>query len=118
MNLDIIITASIGLLTTIASAGASWFFARKKYNSEVDNNLIKNMQESLEFYKQLSDDNKARLEEVLRRNDELEKRDEALEAEVRQLRSQMFNLMSQICLDLTCKARQREVQSRNTKHSK
>ena len=109
IGLDVIITAIVGLVSTVVSAGASWIFARKKYNSEVDNNLIKNMQESLEFYKQLSDDNKERLEEVLRRNDELEKRDAALEEEMRQLRSQMFNLMSQICMDLTCKVRQKEI---------
>lgn len=118
VNLDVIITACIGLLTTISSAGASWFFARRKYNSEVDNNLIKNMQDSLEFYKKLSDDNKERLEEVLRRNEELEKRDEALEAEVRQLRTQMFNLMSQICMDLTCKVRQSEIKAKKKNNNR
>lgn len=117
-NWDVIITAVIGLLSTITSAGASWFFARKKYNSEVDNNLIKNMQESLEFYKQLSDDNKARLDEVLKRNEELEKRDETLEKEVRELRTQMFNLMNQICFDLTCKVRQKEVMSKKKSTNK
>lgn len=30
------------------------------------------MKESLDFYRQLSDDNRSRLEEVLKRNDELE----------------------------------------------
>lgn len=45
-------------------------FARKKYNSEVDNNLIENMQKSLEFYKKLSDDNKKMLDEVLNRNED------------------------------------------------
>lgn len=67
------------------------------------------MKESLEFYKQLSDDNKKRLEEVLKRNEELERRDERLEDEVRQLKNQMINLMGQICLDLTCKVRQKEL---------
>ena len=54
-----------GLLTTIISGFSGWFFTKKKYNAEVDNNLINNMQESLEFYKALADDNKRRLEEVL-----------------------------------------------------
>ena len=60
------------------------------------------MKESLDFYRQLSDDNKSRLEEVLKRNDELEE-------EVKKLRDQMFTLMSQICLDLSCKIRQRNI---------
>ena len=81
-EVDVLITAGVGVVSSIISAWTSWFFARKKYDSEVDNNLIKNMQESLDFYRQLSDDNKTRLEEVLKRNEALEKRDEALEMEV------------------------------------
>ena len=98
MNTEIII-ALIGIFSTVLSSWTTWFFKRKKYNSEVDQNLIQNMKESLDFYKQLSDDNRSRLEEVLKRNDELEN-------DVKNLRNQMFNLMSQICFDLSCKLRQ------------
>ena len=101
MNTEIII-ALIGLFTTVSSSVITWFLTRKKYNSEVDQNLIQNMKESLDFYRQLSDDNRSRLEEVLKRNDELEE-------EVKKLRDQMFTLMSQICLDLSCKIRQRNI---------
>ena len=99
MDISILITGGVGLLTSIISSWTTWFFTRKKYNSEVDQNLIQNMKESLDFYKQLSDDNRSRLEEVLKRNDELEN-------DVKNLRNQMFNLMSQICFDLSCKLRQ------------
>ena len=109
IELDVLITGAVGVVSSIISAWTSWFFARKKYNSEVDGNLIANMQESLNFYKQLSDDNKKRLDDVLRRNEELEKRDEKLEEEIRQLKNQMINLMGQICLDLSCKIRQKEI---------
>ena len=98
MNTEIII-ALIGIFSTVLSSWTTWFFTRKKYNSEVDQNLIQNMKESLDFYTQLSDDNRSRLEEVLKRNDELEN-------DVKNLRNQMFNLMSQICFDLSCKLRQ------------
>ena len=60
-----------GAIATILSGFTSWFFAKRKYNAEVDNNLISNMQESLEFYKTLADDNKQRLEEVLAENADL-----------------------------------------------
>ena len=73
MSVDVIITGIIGLITTVLSGWTSWFYTRKKYNSEVDNNLILNMKNSLEFYEKLSNDNKVRLEEVLQRNNELEK---------------------------------------------
>lgn len=101
IGLETIITGVIGILTTITGAWISWIFARKKYNSEVDNNLIQNMQESLDFYKKLSDDNRQRLEGVLKRNENLER-------EVRELRTQLFNLMSSICTDLSCQIRRRE----------
>lgn len=76
-----------GIITTILSGFSSWFFTKKKYNAEVDNNLINNMQDSLEFYKALADDNKARLDEVLSENADLRK-------EVSDLREQVSRLTS------------------------
>lgn len=108
-EVDVLITAGVGVISSIISAWTSWFFARKKYDSEVDNNLIKNMQESLDFYRQLSDDNKTRLEEVLKRNEALEKRDEALEMEVRQLKNQMINILGQVCYNFQCTLRERDM---------
>lgn len=102
MDISILITGGVGLLTTIISSWATWFFARRKYNSEVDSNLINNMKESLDFYEKLSTDNRERLEEVLKRNTELEQ-------EVGELRKQLFNLMSSICTDLTCQLRKRNL---------
>lgn len=98
---DILVTGAVGLITSIITGWTSWLLARRKYNSEVDNNLIQNMQESLDFYKKLSDDNRARLEEVLKRNEDLEE-------EVRELRTQLFSLMNSICTDLTYQIRRRE----------
>lgn len=98
VDMGILITGAIGLLTTLISGWTSWFFARKKYNSEVDGNLIANMKESLEFYKQLSDDNKKRLDEALKRSDYLEE-------EVKELRKQVLNLMTVMCTDLSCQLR-------------
>lgn len=102
IDLGILITGGVGIITTAISGWTSWFFARRKYNSEVDNNLIENMQQSLEFYKKLSDDNKNRLDEVLKRNAELEQ-------EIKDLRKQMFSLMDSICTDLTCQLRKRNL---------
>lgn len=98
IDLGILITGGIGLITTVVSSWTSWFFARKKYNSEVDKNLIENMQDSLNFYRQLSDDNKIRLDEVLKRNQDLEE-------EVRELRKQVTAMISMICSDNTCRHR-------------
>lgn len=99
---NIVITGLVGIVSTCIS----WMLAKRKYNSEVDHTIIQNMQESLEFYKRLSDDNKSRLEEVLKRN-------EILEGEVRKLKAQMFELATSICTDLTYKVKQSETFSIN-----
>lgn len=108
MDIDVLITGGVGLVTSIISAWTSWFFARKKYNTEVDHNLIENMKDSLEFYRQLSDDNKSRLEESI-------KRCNILEEEMVILRKQMLDLTLNICMDLTCKRRQRELHLKTEK---
>ena len=81
------ITILSSAITAFATAFTTWFFTKRKYNAEVDNNVITNMQESLEFYKTLADDNKARLEEVLKENTELRK-------EIADLRNQVDKLTS------------------------
>lgn len=96
--IDVLVTGGVGVLTSAASSIITWVLAKKKYNAEVDNNVIQNMQQSLEFYKSLSDDNQQRLSEVLRRN-------QKLEDDVADLRKQMLNLTMKICLDLSCKRR-------------
>ena len=96
MEITVLIITNI--LAPIITGFASWLMAKKKYYSEVDSTVIANMRESLEFYKQLSDDNRERLKEVLDKNDLLEK-------EVSELKSQMLKLAMNICMDLTCKNR-------------
>ena len=76
-----------GIIATIVSGFSSWFFTKRRYNAEVDNNLISNMQDSLDFYKALADDNKQRLDEVLAENADLRK-------EVADLRDQVSKLTS------------------------
>ena len=102
---EVIITGILGIITSIISGWVSYFFTRKKYNSEVDLNLIEKMQGSLDFYTKLSEDNKRILDETLAKLDESEKRNNALENEIREVRNQMFSLMTQICTDLSCSVR-------------
>lgn len=109
MDIDVLITGGIGLITSIASAWTSWFFARKKYNAEVDHNVIENMKEVLEFYKQLCNDNKTRIEESLERCSTLEEELSEANTEIVSLRKQMLDLTMNICMDLTCKVRQRDL---------
>lgn len=103
MNIEVFTTGIIGLFTTIVSGWTSWIFARKKYNSEVDSQVIANMTESLEFYKRLSDDNKERLDqvliqnkEILAQNAELIEQNKKLQQEVEELRKQVKLLTDKV----------------------
>lgn len=115
---EVLFTAGIGIVTTITSGWASYFFTRKKYNSEVDLNLIEKMQGSLDFYMKLSEDNKRILDETLDKLEESEKRNNALENEIRELRNQVFTLMTQICTDLSCNVRKSYTKKKEDSKSK
>ena len=102
IDTGVIITAIIGIITSFTSAWVSWFFTRKKYSAEVDETVIHNMRESLEFYQKLSDDNKNRLDSMIKRNEELEE-------EMKDLRKQVSTLMNYMCVNLTCQLRKRNI---------
>lgn len=107
-----ILIAVIGVVSTTAGSWLSWFLARKKYNSEVDNSVIGNMEASLEFYEKLSNDNKERLDTALQENKELRveivtlrEDNEDLRKEIDNLKTAVIQLTTQICTDLTCQLR-------------
>lgn len=103
MEFNELIIGGIGLLTTITSGWASWFFARRKYNTEVDSNYIENLGKGLETYDSIISHNKTEIEYLMKENEELRK-------ELAELRKQVLNLTMNICMDLTCARRLREHQ--------
>ena len=117
---EILITGGVGIVSSIISGWASWIFARKKYNSEVDGNLIENMQKSLEFYKNLSDDNEQRLDKVLEDNvalrqtvEELLRENKQLKKEIDTLKDQVIKITTTICTDLSCQIRSQDFSTLN-----
>ena len=117
---EILITGGVGIVSSIVSGWVSWIFARKKYNSEVDGNLIENMQKSLEFYKNLSDDTEQRLDKVLEDNvslrqtvEELLKENKQLKKEIDTLKDQVIKITTTICTDLSCQIRRKDLDTIN-----
>ena len=103
MDVDILITGAVGLITSIISGWTSWFFARKKYNAEVDHTYIENIEKGLETYDSIIAHNKTEIEYLMKENHELR-------GEIAELRKQVLNLTMNICMDLTCARRIREHQ--------
>ena len=127
MNIETIYALAGGLITTGAASFFTWFFSKRKYNSEVDGNNIKNMQDSLQFYITLSDDYRRRLDEEVKSHKEevaeLRKENTDLRQELREqekrfddkfasqqkeitaMKNQMLSMYSQICLNFSCTER-------------
>lgn len=103
MDFNEITVGLLGILSTVASAWVSWFFARKKYNSEIDHNYIENLGKGLETYDSIIAHNKTEIEYLMKENEELRR-------EIAELRKQVLNLTMNICMDLTCARRIREHQ--------
>lgn len=93
-----LIIAGIGILTTGASAWISYFFTRKKYYTEVDGNVIKNLEESLKFYEDLTRHNKEQLKELMEEN-------KSLRQELNEVRKQLQDLTTNLYLDEAFKNR-------------
>lgn len=95
IDVGILITGGIGLVTTIVSGWTSWFFARKKYNTEVDSNEIENLKKSLEFYESIVKDNNKKLQFYidLAENNRIE---------VYRLKGVIHRLLNNSCLDSGC----------------
>lgn len=95
IDVGILITGGVGLLTTIVSSWASYFFARKKYNTEVDSNEIENLKKSLQFYEEIVRDNNKKLQFYidLAENNRIE---------VYRLKGVIHRLLNNSCLDNGC----------------
>lgn len=95
IDVGILITGGIGLVTTVVSGWTSWFFARKKYNTEVDSNEIENLKRSLEFYESIVKDNNKKLQFYidLAENNRIE---------VYRLKGVIHRLLNNSCLDNGC----------------
>lgn len=95
MDIGILFTGGIGILSTIASSWISWVLARRKYNSEVDTNEIENLKKSLEFYESIVRDNNKKLQFYLNMT-------EKNRVEVYRLKGIVHRLLNNSCLDNDC----------------
>jgi hypothetical protein len=94
-DVNVIITGIIGICTTFIGSFSSYFFARKKYYSEVNTNEIENLKKSLSFYEDIVRDNNEKLQFYI-------KLAEANRIEVYRLKDIIHRLLNNSCLDSKC----------------
>lgn len=114
-----IVSSIVGLFCTVVSGGITFLWQKKKYNTEVDSQQIKNMEESFKVYKTMMESNmtaqKNAFETVISSLNQkvanLEKENASLREQVSQLQIEMINILGSICLDATCKMRKLNFQN-------
>lgn len=125
-TVNILITTGVSLASSTIASITAWFLARKKYNKEVEAMHIKNKQSDLDFYEDLSDDNKKRLHDFIDENRELREeniriREEnaqirvenaAIRAEnaqllkeIKEVRAIVNRMLDNVCINMTCQMR-------------
>lgn len=90
--------ALVGILSSVISSVVSWFLAKRKYNAEVDSDEIQNLKDSLDFYKDVLEENQRVLKTYIKKVD-----DSMLE--IHSLRKGVQELLAVSCIDTLCKAR-------------
>ena len=123
---NILITTGASIVSSAIASTTAWFLARKKYIKEVEAMHIKNKQSDLDFYEDLSDDNKKRLHDLIDENRELREeniriREEnaqirvenaAIRAEnaqmlkeISEIKSMVNRMLDSVCVNMTCQMR-------------
>lgn len=98
MDLQVLITAGVGIITTFCSGFFAFLFSKKKYNAEVDSTRISNMQASLDIYQDM-------VKDLGRKLDLYSKIVDKNKAEVMKLKSVVIKMIGKICTIESCKNR-------------
>lgn len=103
-----IVIALVGLFCTTVSSIVTFFLTRRKYNTEVDSQQIRNMNEAFDLYKKTMEESissqKERLEETIKfqnsKIDTLQKENDSLKEQVNSLQKQMTSLIINLHTDV------------------
>ena len=75
------------LISNVLTGAAGWFVGRRKISAETDNQVLKNLELSINLYKQMIDDLKTEIHELNVKVQELQKMVDELMLENRKLKN-------------------------------
>lgn len=106
-----LITALVGVICSGLTGLITFLFTKKKYNTEVESQQIKNVNDAFALYQKTMEESinsqKKTFEDKI---DLLQKENNQLREQVSQLQMQMIDILGTICLDTTCKLRKVNLQ--------
>ncbi len=85
-----VITALVGVLCTVISSVATFFLTRRKYNSEVDSQVVKNVKDAFEAYKKVMEETLNSQNEKIQR---LQSENTYLKKQFELMQSQLVSIM-------------------------
>lgn len=93
---QIILSGIVTVVSSIITGTVTFLLTRRKYRTEVDANQIKNMQESLNFYTTITEQNKKELAILIDSNEELMCTNRTLVAQNNELLIQNQKLLTEV----------------------
>ena len=105
--IDTLYAILMSVASAVGGGFSGWFFTRKKYNTEVDANVIENLASSFTLYKENIEYCKKTIKELQDTIEEYKEKNDRLEKELSIIQNRMFNLMEQVCMNLACTMRKR-----------
>ena len=98
MDLGVIITALIGVVSTFCSSLFTWIFTRRKYNAEAEGISIDNIKASLDVYQDM-------VKDLGRKLDVYGKIIDKTKGNLLKLKNVVIKMMGKICTVESCKNR-------------
>ena len=98
MDLGVIITALIGVVSTFCSSLFTWIFTRRKYNAEAEGINIDNIKASLDVYQDM-------VKDLGRKLDVYGKIIDKTKGNLLKLKNVVIKMMGKICTVESCKNR-------------
>lgn len=98
MDLGVIITALVGVVTTFCSSLFTWIFTRRKYNAEAEGISIDNIKASLDVYQDM-------VKDLGRKLDVYGKIIDKTKGNLLKLKNVVIKMMGKICTVESCKNR-------------
>ena len=80
------------LISNSITAVAAWFVGRKKMSAETDNQVLRNLELSVNLYKEIIDDLKREIQDLNLKIQDLERKIDELHAENKILKNKLTNI--------------------------
>mgnify|MGYP002515849597 FL=1 len=88
---ELLITIVTAVISSAASGWAGWFFARRKYNAEVESNDLQNLRDRVQVVNDIVDTLKTELDRLNTENSKLREENDLMDRKITNLTTIILN---------------------------